>query len=358
MKHLFARLHTIFFGWRHLISEEFIALALTVLVFTVPSAGALRFFDRSLFMTNANPGATSSYKVSFQYMSPDAVGSINLLFCNSPIPYDPCVAPAGLDVSHAILTDQQVNAGYSILSQTSNHIVLTRPATPAVGGVTSSYTFDNIINPSDTSQAFAIRLESHAASDASDAIIDFGSVRGQVTDSIVIETQVPPLLMFCVAGQVNDDCSKTNENYYSDMGQLGSRSTLTAESQMSVGTNASGGFAITANGQPMSAGTSVINAPTQPTPSLQGNNQFGINLVANSEPSIGSDPEGTWANAVASPNYSIPNQYMYVPGDTVAYSANVSLMKKFTVSYIVNASDNLRAGVYTTTINYIASGRF
>jgi hypothetical protein len=33
-------------------------------------------------------------------------------------------------------------------------------------------------------------------------------------------------------------------------------------------------------------------------------------------------------------------------------------MKKFTVSYVVNSSDNLKAGVYTTTITYIASGRF
>lgn len=358
MKHLFARLHTVFFGWRHIVSEEFIALALALLVFVVPPAGALRFFDRSLFMNNANPGATSSYTVSFQYMSPDDVGSINMLFCNSPIPYDPCVAPTGLDVSGAVLSNQQVNTGYAVSALAPNHLVLSRPTAPVTQGVRSSYVLDNIINPTDTSQAFAIRLESHAASDASGPIIDFGSVRGQVTDSIVIETQVPPMLMFCVAGQVSDDCSTTNENYYSDMGQLSPRSTLTAQSQMSVGTNASGGFAITANGQPMSAGTSVINGLAKPTASVQGSNQFGINLVANTAPAVGSDPQGTWANAVASPNYSIPNQYMYVPGDTIAYSPNVSLMKKFTVSYIVNSSDSLRAGVYTTTINYIASGRF
>ena len=108
----------------------------------------------------------------------------------------------------------------------------------------------------------------------------------------------------------------------------------------------------------MSAGTSVIDAPPNPTNSIPGTNQFGINLVKNSSPSIGSDPEGDWANAVASTDYGISNKYKYASGDVVAYSPNVSLMKKFTVSYIVNSRGDLRPGVYTTTITYIASGRF
>ncbi|RYE15684.1 MAG: hypothetical protein EOP51_26645 [Sphingobacteriales bacterium] len=127
---------------------------------------------------------------------------------------------------------------------------------------------------------------------------------------------------------------------------------------MAVGTNASGGFAITANGTPMSAGMNVIDSPTSPTESVQGTNQFGLNLVANDAPIVGSNPEGEWANAIPSPDYSLPNRYKYVSGDVVAYSPNVSLMKKFTVSYIVNSSKNLKAGVYSTTITYIASGRF
>jgi hypothetical protein len=222
----------------------------------------------------------------------------------------------------------------------------------------SSYKFDNIKNPTDTSQAFSIRLRSHTTTNATGPQIDFGSVRGQVTTSVTLETQVPPMLIFCVAGEVYDNCAGTDENNYTDMGQLDSKSTLVAQSQMAVGTNASGGFAITANGTPMSAGTSVIDSPSEPTKSTPGTNQFGINLVANDAPAVGSNPEGTWANAVPSPDYSVPNQYKYVPGDIVAYSPNVSLMKKFTVSYIVNSSEDLRAGVYSTTITYIASGRF
>ena len=127
---------------------------------------------------------------------------------------------------------------------------------------------------------------------------------------------------------------------------------------MAVGTNASGGFAITVYGTPPAAGTSVIDTPSTPTASQPGTNQFGINLVQNTLPAIGSDPEGVWANAQPTSDYGQPNKYKYTSGDVVASSPNVSLMKKFTVSYIFNSSPTLRAGVYTTTINYIASGQF
>ena len=356
MRHIFLRLHAFIFSWRHLLSEELLALVLVLLMFTAP-VSAMRFQERSLYMNSSVPGATTSYKVSFRYMSPQVVGSIDLLFCNDPIPYHPCVTPTGLDVSNAVLSSQTGETGYSILSKSTNHVVLTR-IPGMITNASSSYTFDNIVNPTDTSQAFSIRLRSHGTTNATGPQIDFGSVRGEVTNGVVIETQVPPMLIFCVAEEVSEDCVNTNDTYYKDMGQLRSDSTLVARSQMAVGTNASGGFAITANGFPMSAGTSVIDSPTEPTESKPGKNQFGINLVANNAPAVGSDPEGTWANAVPSPDYSIPNHYKYVPGDVVAYSPNVSLMKKFTVSYIVNAKEDLKAGVYTTTVTYIASGRF
>jgi hypothetical protein len=292
-------------------------------------------------------------------MSPQLVGSVDLLFCVDPIPYNPCVKPTGLDVSRAVLSQQTGEKGFSILSKSANHIVLTRiPGMITPNDSLSSYKFDQIVNPTDTSKAFSIRLRSHTSTDASGQQVDFGSVRGQATSSIVLQAQVPPMLIFCVAQKVADNCASTNKTNYSDMGLLSPTATLTAQSQMAVGTNASGGFAITANGAPMSAGTHVIDSPSKPTESQPGKNQFGITLVANSAPTIGTDPQGDWANAIASPDYSIADRYKYKSGDVVAYSPNVSLMKKFTVSYVVNSSENLHPGVYTTTITYIASGRF
>lgn len=351
--------HAASYAWHRVLLEGMwiTSLALFVFIFA-PTSQAMRFQERSLYMNDTTPGEIASYTVSFRYMSPEAVGSLDLLFCVDPIPYHPCVTPAGLDVSGAVLSSQLGEAGFSVQSQTTNRIILTRAPSMITSSGSSAYVFDNIVNPLSPDQAFAIRLKSHASVNATGPQIDFGSVRGQVTRDIEIETQVPPMLIFCVAEQVADNCASTNDNYYSDMGELSPSSTLTAQSQMAVGTNASGGFSITANGPSLSAGTSVINALSEPQQSRPGTNQFGINLVANNEPQIGTDPEGTWANAVPATEYSQSNQFKYAPGDVVAFSPNVSLMKKFTVSYIVNSAEQLRPGVYTTTITYIASGRF
>ena len=357
MRHTWVRLHAFIFNWRHIFTEELVALVLVLFIFIAPASAAMRFQERSLYMNSTLPSATTSYKVSFRYMSPQPVGSVDMLFCVDPIPYHDCVTPAGLDVSNAVLSSQTGESNFAILSKSTNRIVLSR-STTSIPTTSSSYTFDNIINPSGSSQSFSIRMKSLPSSDGTGAQIDFGSVKGQVTEGVEIATQVPPMLIFCLAEEVDYNCTGTNDTYYTDMGALDAASTLKAQSQMAVGTNASGGFAITANGTPMSAATNVIDSPSIPTESLPGTNQFGINLVENSNPGVGQNPEGEFANAIPSPNYSTPNMYMYVPGDVVAYSPNVSLMKKFTVSYILNASPSLRAGVYTSTMTFVASGRF
>lgn len=330
---------------------------MVLFVFTVPATGAMRLQERSLYVANNNPGATSAYTLSFRYMSPTPVGSVDLLFCTDPIPYHPCDVPAGLDVSNAALAEQLGETGFTISTQTTNRIVMSRTNT-SMSAMGASYRFVNMKNPTETNQAFSIRMKTHVSQDATGLQIDFGSVRAQISNPVEITTQVPPMLIFCVAEEVMNNCAGTNDNYYTDMGDMSDKSTLTAQSQMAVGTNASGGFAITANGYPLSAGSSVVSSPEQPTESRVGENQFGINLVENNTPSVGKDPEGQWANAVPAPDYSVANKYKYVPGDVVAFSPNVSLMKKFTVSYIINTDPNLRAGVYTTTITYMASGRF
>ncbi len=358
MHHRVPRLHGAFFRFRTLFSEELIALLLVLFVIAVPAGATTRFENRSLFMQSVVPSATTNYKLSLDYMTLQPVGSLDLEFCVSPIPQDPCVIPAGLNVSNASLGEQTGEVGFSISQQSQNRIVLSRPSVMiASEGSESSYLLNNVVNPS-ALEPFSIRITSHTSSDASGPHIDFGSVRGQVGNGITLVTQVPPMLIFCAAQEVQDNCAGTNETYFSDMGTLSEDETLTTQSQFAVGTNASGGFAITVSGAPLTAGTNIIDGITSPSQSLSGSNQFGINLVANDELNIGQDPEGDWANALPSPDYEQPNKFKYVDGDVIAFSPNVSLMKKFTVSYVVNVSPSLRAGVYTTTINYIASGRF
>ena len=345
---------------RHLFSEELISLVLAATLFVLPAAAATRLQDRSIIMQSSLPSVTTNWTITLQYMSPAAIGSVDMLFCNDPIPQDPCVAPAGLDVSHAALTDQTGEVGFSIdpSSHTASHMLLKRAPGVPTTEVASSYTFSGVVNPSDTSQSFAVRMKDFSSTDGSGPQIDFGSADGHVTNAIVIQAQVPPMLIFCLAQQVGDGCTTTNDTYYTDMGVLDPKITLTAQSQMAAGTNASNGYAITVNGTPMAAGRNYITPLTTPTESTPGTDQFGINLVANQDPQVGMDPSGDWTNAVPSAEYSQPNKYKFSSGDVVASAPHVSLMEKFTVSYVVNSSDNLKPGVYSTTLTFIASGRF
>ena len=312
-------------------------------------------------MQSSAPSAITTYKLSLRYMSPDSVGSLDMKFCMDPIPYMPCVTPPGLDLSDMTLTNQSGETGFSIVSRTANHVVLGRTSAQApASGNMSTYTFAGIKNPNQSTvgEAFSIRLKSLGNTDGSGPQIDFGSVRGQVTNAIHLETQVPPMLRFCLAEQVSVDCKTSNDVYYSDMGELSTKSTLATKSEMAIGTNASAGFAITVNGTPPSAGTNIVDPMTSPELSQPGSSQFGINLAKNTYPNVGSNPEGPWTNAQPTSDYGTPNMYKFVPGDVVASSPNVSLMRKFTVSYVMNSAQNLHPGVYTTTITFIASGRF
>jgi hypothetical protein len=354
----FAHLHARTLLWHHFILELLFVIGLLAFVIAPSVSAAKRLQERSLYMNSTNGGDATFYRLSFRYMSPDPIGSFELLFCEDPIPYHPCDKPPGLDVGSVTLGMQTGETGFAITQQSTNRLVLSRAAVAPVSLSQSSYVLDGAVNPDYTGSAFAIRIKTFTSTDATGPQIDFGSVRGQITEGIVIQTQVPPMLIFCLAQEVQYNCINTNEVYYTDMGELSPEDTLTAQSQMAVGTNATAGFSILAYGASMSAGNNVIPALDQPTLSQAGENQFGINLVANTAPTVGADPEGVWANAVAASDYSQPDHYKFISGDEVAYSPNVSLMKKFTVSYIVNASPSLKAGVYTTTVNFIATGRF
>lgn len=317
----------------------------------------IRFQNRYLHILNSEPGVVTEYTVGLTYTTETTVGSLLMEFCTDPMHTEPCYVPDGLDLSGATLLEQTGVDDYTMTVIAPNKLLFSR--TPSVVGQTpSTYKIGGIKNPNYNGRYFAIRLSDYASTDASGPIIDLGGVVSEITNSIIIETQVPPILIFCVAAQVSPDCSTTNGINYTDMGTLGPFDTLTASSQMAVGTNATAGYSIVVYGTPMQAGTSVIEPLTAPTPSFLGQNQFGINLVANTEPFVGQDPDGESTNAVVMPDYAMPNHFKFVDGDEVATAPNVSLVRRFTVSYIVNSAPDLRPGIYTTTLTYICTGRF
>ena len=157
--------------------------------------------------------------------------------------------------------------------------------------------------------------------------------------------EYPPGLSFAV-----------NENF-APLGTLTTAGAATNETTFSVSTNAVDGYAVSVAGSTLtSISGSHINALSDPANSDPGTEQFGINLVANSTPSVGDDPDGGIGQAAS--GYSDINKFKYVSGSTVATASTYSKNTDFTISYLANISNQTVAGGYSTNITLIATAQF
>lgn len=341
---------------RFSLALAFVLVVSCIAVVDPPKAHAAQLGARGVYILSSSASATTEHIFTVTYTTgTDAIGSVQLEYCLSPLLGVPCVAPTGMDASTAVLSDQTGETGFTIQSQTNNAIVLTRlPVAPATG-TPSTYTFDGVKNPS-VIDTFFVRITTYITQDATGSYTDFGGVANAVTTGVAINGEVPPYLRFCVGLSITGDCSTATGNLI-DLGTLSTNHVSTGSSQMLAATNAAQGLVIVVYGTTMTSGNNVISPLGNPTPSAPGNSQFGLNLRANTSPAIGEDPSGGGVAAPAT-RYNTPNRFAFVSGDTVAQSSDVTDNRKFTASYIVNVTPAQQPGVYTSTLTYICSATF
>lgn len=104
----------------------------------------------------------------------------------------------------------------------------------------------------------------------------------------------------------------------------------------------------------------ALSTPTAPNSTQE---QFGINLVANTNPSnIGANPvqlpDATFSFGQASAGYNTTNNYKYVKGDTIATSPKSSSITSYTITYMFNATASTAAGQYIMNHDLVAVGTF
>lgn len=311
---------------------------------------------RSITVATAQPLAVTTHSFRFDVPSTAVIGSVVLEYCDSPVYTYPCTAPVGTDVSAVSLSSQSGNTGFIIdnTDSTFNKIVLTRA--PSAGIITSStYVFNNAVNPSALGSVF-VRLSTHASIDGSGAIIDSGAVAYAVQSIFIVGAYVPPFLKFCVGVTVAPDCSsQTGDNV--DLGNLLYTRANAGQSQFSTATNDPAGYAVFALGTTMTSGNNIIPALIIPTTSFSGTAQFGINLRANLAPAIGQEPFGVGTGS-PTPNYNIPNRFLFNSGDNIASSPLTTNYNRMTVSYLVNVTSKQPPGIYATTLTYVATVQF
>jgi hypothetical protein len=336
-------------------SSLMLAIGLVIVFSSFQPVEALQLSTRSLDVGSSIVSANTSHTFSFTFPDNSLTGSIVFEYCTSPLAQIVCDAPSGLDVSGATLISQSGETGFIISNQDTNEITLSR--TPAdANNEASQYVFNNVINPDTAGDTFFVRISTYPTTDGSGAYTDFGSVANSVTNTVNINTQVPPILNFCVAITVSKNCTLATGNFL-QLGNLSKIITAQANSELGAGTNASTGLVITANGSTMTSGNNIITALTQPTSSTAGTSQFGINLRANTVPNTGANPLGP-GTITPTNDYNIPNRYKFQNGDVVASSTGPTDFTTLTVSYIVNISPSQPIGVYDTTITYICTASF
>jgi hypothetical protein len=339
-----------------LLQVAVLSLALLFVIFN--QAGAAELKTRSVELSTATVGAAAQHNFNFTVPSTVVIGSIAFEYCtNSPLLFMPCIPPAGLDMSSVALTTQTGNAGFAIsgTASTGNKIVLTR-APVAGNAVASRYTFSNIINPTTVNETTYVRIGTFISNDGTGAATDEGAVAFAVTQNFQVDAYVPPFIIFCTGVSVTLNCNNTTGTHV-DIGELQNNSTATATMQFSGATNDATGFTTFLNGFTMTSGNNIIDPLSTGGGSIVGTSQFGLNLRANSAPTVGIDPFGPGSSAPTA-GYGTPNSFRFVSGEAITNTTLPTDFKVFTASYIVNVPANQNPGVYATTMTFTAIASF
>lgn len=331
----------------------FLLLIAVCSITNTSSVNAELLQSRTLSINDSNGGAVTRHEVSFRFDSSEPVGSIVLEYCTSPVEDVACVSPTGLDAAAAVFANQSGATGFAVYSQTTNRIILSRiPASP--GNQLNTYTFNNVRNPNNVG-TFFLRISTYGSTDGAGTKIDYGATAAAITTAISIEVEVPPTLYFCAAILIDSSC-ETAEGNYLNLGTLTHERAAIGTSRFAASTNANFGYVVLVYGSTMTSGNNVINAMSSPSASVPGTRQFGINLRANTAPSVGQEYTGIYG--VISPDYNIPNSFKFADGDLLASSPHISLFEVYTVSYVVNVQEFQPAGIYNTLLNYVCLATF
>lgn len=228
--------------------------------------------------------------------------------------------------------------------------LLSSPAALATVPASTNYRFD------ETSVGVSSMLESsstnfRATSGAGDTAIGNSSSDNFQTES-GSDTSPDPNLTFSM--------TSTSANFGTFSPSAASTSTTT----FSVINYTSFGYVVQIAGRPPTYANNPIDAMSANAASQPGVEQFGINLVANTDPtSFGANPNnGTTPNdfgfGQAAPNYATPNQFRYVAGETIAQAPKSSGKTDYTISYLVNVTSLTPGGTYGTDQTLIVTGTY
>ncbi len=143
-----------------------------------------------------------------------------------------------------------------------------------------------------------------------------------------------------------------------DLGVLSVSGTAAASANFSIASYLTNGYVVRVHGSPPAnvsgSGTHALTALNAPNESAPGQEQFGINLVTNSNPGIGASPvqypDDSFAYGEPEVGYDQENNFKYVDGDVIAKSTVETGQTQYTMSVMANIATSTPGGRYRTTL--------
>lgn len=314
-------------------------------IYIPDSVSAAAITGRSVAIGSSVASATTTYTFNFTVPSSTVIKSASFTACTNAS--GACIPASGFSASTSTLASQPLNlgdaTGWTVDTSTSGALKLKKTANVAAPTGNQTVSFANVVNPS-AKATFFIRMATFS-DDAYTTGIDTGVVASSTADQVNVTASVDETLTFTLGSTSVA------------LGALTSGTTGTGTSTMTVGTNGKTGYSVAYTGNTLTSSEGTIAAMSAAAGSSQGSNQFGMNLVANTTPFIGSAISGS-GTGTASTGYNTANQFKFNSTDTVATSAGPTNNNTYTVSYIANVNNLTPAGAYSTDINYTATAKF
>ncbi len=344
-------------------ATHFLLAASLIMVLVIPmQVVAAQITNRKVTLGSSAPSASTTYTLSSSAVpTATAIKSVQAQACTTAS--GACSAPTGFSGASATLVSQPTGLGAA--SGWTNdsvagsiRIVNAANATAPSGAV--SIPWGAVVNPSTTNSTYYLRATTYSDA-AYTTPLDSGVVAVSTATQINLSGTVDETLVFCVGTSITGQNCGTIAGSSINFGSFSPSTTSSGTSVMAASTNAASGYAITNNGVTLTCstcgGSPTIAALASQTASTTGVAQFGLNLKANTVPSVGAEVSG-FGTATATANYGTANQFRFVTGDSVASAAGSTDANTFTSSYIVNIPGSQAAGIYTATMTYIATATF
>jgi hypothetical protein len=350
---------------------------------------------RSIAMSSSAASATgTSYKVSFNLISTGALQGIVVDFCgNDPIIGDTtCTLPTGFSISASpAVSGQSTTAGCSLatfttVGQLNTNRTLTLTAASAIT-VTSppcaaSFTITTVTNPSAVNTTFYARIYTYATAAGATgytvaagggAYVDAGGIALSTAAQIVVTAKVQEQLSFCVYTLANCGAGGTTVTLGTNGVLSTSASYTDINTRYDIQTNATGGAAVYVKGGLLTSGSNTIPALTTAATYTAGTSEFGIctweSSGTNLTPYTGTTlysggTSGLCSGATtgsgtdhAALYYFGTNAISGTYGDEIANEV-AGTTSTGTIPMMAGVSNTQVAGIYTTTLTFIAVGTY